>query len=256
MTIKILVAAHKPYRMPEDEIYLPVHVGKAGKPGIGYIGDDTGDNISEKNPNYCELTGLYWAWKNLDADYLGLAHYRRHFCYKKKNDKWESLLTKEELKKLLEGVDVVLPKKRKYYIETIQSHYAHTFDMAHLVKIREIIADTCPDYLDSFDRVMKRRSAHMFNMFIMDREHLDTYCGWMFAILEELEQRVDLSALTTFEARLFGRVSEILLDVWIDKNNISYKEVGHMQMEKVDWIKKGGAFLRAKFANKKYENSF
>ena len=80
MNIRIIVAAHKPYQMPKDDIYLPLHVGHAGKPDIGFQGDDTGENISTKNANYCELTGLYWAWKNLDADYIGLAHYRRYFA--------------------------------------------------------------------------------------------------------------------------------------------------------------------------------
>lgn len=82
--IKIVVATHKKYRMPEDGCYLPLQVGKAGKEALGYQGDDTGDNISEKNPYYCELTGLYWAWKNLDAEYIGLVHYRRYFASKKR----------------------------------------------------------------------------------------------------------------------------------------------------------------------------
>lgn len=77
--IKLIVATHKKYKMPKDDIYLPIHVGAYGKDSIGYIRDDSGDNISKKNLNYCELTGLYWAWKNLDSQYLGLVHYRRHY---------------------------------------------------------------------------------------------------------------------------------------------------------------------------------
>ena len=77
--IKILVAAHKKYWMPSDEMYLPIQVGHAiADVNIGYQPDDTGENISAKNANYCELTGIYWAWKNLDADYIGLVHYRRY----------------------------------------------------------------------------------------------------------------------------------------------------------------------------------
>ncbi|MBQ7883295.1 MAG: DUF4422 domain-containing protein [Phascolarctobacterium sp.] len=79
MDIKILVATHKKYWMPEDEVYLPLHVGRDGKEDLGYMGDNTGDNISDKNASYCELTGLYWAWKNLDCEYIGLCHYRRYF---------------------------------------------------------------------------------------------------------------------------------------------------------------------------------
>ena len=84
---KIIVCAHKKDFVMDNELYMPLQVGKAiAKVDLGFQGDDTGDNISAKNPNYCELTGLYWAWKNLDADYIGLAHYRRHFKGKKKSD--------------------------------------------------------------------------------------------------------------------------------------------------------------------------
>ena len=85
-SVKIIVATHKKYQMPIDHIYIPLHVGADGKKDaegndldFGYIKDNTGDNISNLNPSFCELTGLYWAWKNLDADYIGLVHYRRHF---------------------------------------------------------------------------------------------------------------------------------------------------------------------------------
>ena len=61
---------HKPYWHPADSVYIPIHVGKKGKPSMGIMGDDTGDNISDRNPAYCELTGVYWAWKNLKADYI------------------------------------------------------------------------------------------------------------------------------------------------------------------------------------------
>ena len=97
MNAKVIVATHKTYRMPTDPMYVPVHVGAEGKPSLGYIGDNTGDNISLKNKNYCELSGLYWAWKNLDADYIGIAHYRRHFSVRPRKDKWASILKESEL---------------------------------------------------------------------------------------------------------------------------------------------------------------
>ena len=96
--IKILVAAHKLYWMPNDSVYMPIHVGREGKADLGYVGDNTGDNISAKNPNYCELTALYWAWKNLEADYVGLVHYRRYFTNKEVRnieEKKQQVLTNE-----------------------------------------------------------------------------------------------------------------------------------------------------------------
>ena len=115
--IKIIIATHKQYFMPSDDMYLPLHVGKLGKEELGYQGDDTGDNISAKNPNYCELTGLYWAWKNLPNDYLGLIHYRRFFSVKnraerKKNPLETLYLTHEEASQLLSQYDVIVPSKR------------------------------------------------------------------------------------------------------------------------------------------------
>ena len=83
--IKMIVATHKKYEMPKDLMYVPLQVGADGKEKItDYEQDNIGDNISSKNPYFCELTGLYWAWKNLDADYIGLSHYRRHFSLSKK----------------------------------------------------------------------------------------------------------------------------------------------------------------------------
>lgn len=256
MNIRIIVAAHKPYQMPDDEMYLPLHVGRTGKPDIGFRGDDTGENISEKNPNFCELTGLYWAWKNSDADYLGLVHYRRHFAGKRFGRKTERILTKPQLEKLLAKNDVVLPKKRNYYIETIYSHYAHTFDALQLNKTKEIIAKKYPAYLSAFEKTMNSRKAHIFNMFVMKRELSDRYCEWLFDILFELEKEIDTEDMTAFEARLFGRISEMLLDVWIETNRVSFSEVPYLCMEKVHWGKKIAGFLSAKFLGKKYRRSF
>ena len=259
--IKIIVATHKKYQMPEDELYLPLHVGCEGKENIGYIGDNTGDNISLKNSSFCELTGLYWAWKNLNADYIGLSHYRRHFTCcknipKKEEDKFKVLLTKEQANILLEKVDIILPKIRKYYIENLYDHYKHTMYIETLDETRKIIEEQCPEYLKEFDKLHKRTSAHMFNMFIMKKEYLDKYCTWLFNILFELEKRIDPKQYDSFHARYLGRISELLLDVWINTNNLKYEEIKVIDMQNVNWLKKGVAFLQAKFTGKKYGKSF
>ena len=138
--IKIIIATHKKYKMPNDSMYIPLHVGAEGKEDLGYVKDNTGDNISTKNPYYCELTGMYWAWKNLDAEYIGLAHYRRHFSLNKKSkEKFDNVLTLSEADKILESTDVILPKKRKYYIESLYSHYDHTLYIEPLDEVGKII---------------------------------------------------------------------------------------------------------------------
>ncbi len=260
--VKITIATHKKYKMPNDNIYVPIHVGKELKnEDLGYEGDNEGENISSKNPYFCELTGLYWAWKNLQNEYIGLAHYRRHFSVKKckskiPEERMDYVLTKEEASKILERTNIILPKKRNYYIETIYNHYKHTMYIEPLDETRKIIEEMYPDYLPQFDRIYKKTSAHMFNMFIMNREILDEYCEWLFSILFELEKRIEVNKYDDFHARFFGRISEILLDIWIEKNNLSYEEVKVIDIERVNWIKKGSSFLIAKFTGKKYSKSF
>ena len=257
MNVKIIIATHKPYWMPEDNCYLPVHVGKLGKDPIGFVGDDTGDHISEKNPFYCELTGLYWAWKNLDADYLGLAHYRRHYsskslCYRILHGKKASVLKRTELGRLLKKHDIILPKKRSYFIETIYSHYIHTHYEEPLDETRKILEERYPDMVESFDKVMERRWAHMFNMYIMKRDKSDEYCEFLFPVLFELENRIDISDYNAFQARVYGRISELLLDVWLDYKGYDYAELPFMFMEKTNWFEKGMKFLRSKFLHELY----
>ncbi len=269
MSTKIIIAMHKAYQIPAEDLYIPLQVGAAGKPPIQYgdntlTRDDGGDNISQKNPNFCELTGLYYAWKNLDADAIGLAHYRRHFSMKskqycKKKGRFDSLLTKDEAKALLKRADIVVPAKRKYYIESLYSHYAHTLDASHLDMARQVIGEKYPEDLVYVDRAYKQTWGYMFNMMIMPRPLLEEYCSWLFDILFELENRIDVSGLDQFSARLFGRVSEILFNAWVLKKEdegMSVIECPVIDMEPVNWPKKIMGFLAAKFFKKKYKKSF
>ncbi len=257
MSVKVIVAAHVPCDTPADALYLPLHVGAEGKEPLPFVGDNTGDHISEKNGNFCELTGLYWAWKNLSEDYIGLVHYRRYFASPSRRGKGlERVLTAAEATALLDGRDGILPKKRHYIIENLYSHYAHTCYIEPLDITRDIIAEKHPAYVAAFDRLKKRSSAHMFNMFILRRDRLDAYCAWLFDILFELEKRVDATTYTPYHARFFGRVSELLLDVWMEQNPLDCAELPQLHVGQVNWFVKGTAFLAAKFMGKKYEKSF
>lgn len=262
-SICIAIAAHKPYQMPKDSVYMPLHVGKALHPEIdlGFQTDDTGDNISALNASYSELTGLYWLWKNCDADFKGLVHYRRYLASpdsrkRHAKNRFERIASGNEIRELLRKSDIILPRKRNYYIETMQSHYAHTLPEIHLVETRRILEDRFSEYLPAFDHVMQSRSGHMFNMFIMSKEKLNEYCTWLFDILKDLTERIDPSQYDAFNARFPGRVSELLLDVWLETNCYSYEELPAVSTEPVDWWKKGTGFLMAKFVGKKYTKSF
>ena len=272
--IKIIIAAHKKYRMPEDPVYLPLHVGAEGKKDVsgqsidfGYVKDNTGDHISSRNPCFCELTGLYWAWKNLECDYLGLVHYRRYFSYKKAgSDPFDSILTGKQAAELLEKYRVLVPKKRKYYIETLNSHYIHTHDSGHLGVVKDIITQRHPEYLDSLQEVLDQTWGYMFNMMIMPKSLVEDYCCWLFDILFELERKIEVTKqenYSSFDARLYGRVSEILFNVWLrqkQKDGIltstDIRELPVIYMERIDWGRKIMSFLMAKFFHKRYHKSF
>lgn len=240
-SVTVVVAAHKPYRMPDDPVYLPLQVGAAGKPSFGFARDDDGENISGRNANWCELTGLYWAWKHLPGDALGLVHYRRHF-----KGPAGGIATGAELVASLEEADVILPRKRRYFIETSYSHYAHAHHARDLDLTREILAARHPGQAAAFDRVMKRRSGHRFNMLVMRRPAFEAYCAWLFDLLFELERRLDVSTYSANDARVFGFVAERLLDVWLEGAGLRVRELGVLHLESQRWVRKAVLFIARK----------
>lgn len=272
-TVKIMVITHKQYRMPADPMYLPMHAGAAiardkdwKEPDLGYVKDNTGENISARNATFCELTGLFWGWKHLHEDYIGLVHYRRHFRgrvrtrSKIRHDIFEHVLHHEELMPMLGRYKVFVPRKRYYVIESLYSHYKHTHYIEHLDKTREIIRNLYPDYLETYDDVMHRTSAHMFNMMIMERHLLDEYCTWLFRILFALEKEVDVSTYTDFQSRYAGRVGELIFNVWLEQQvrigrlrRDEIRTLPYIFIERVNWWHKADKFLRAKFLHERYQ---
>lgn len=257
LSANVFVISHKDYRMPEDQMYVPLQVG-FGKKIEGFKRDDTGDNISNKNKNYCELTGLYWAWKNSDADIKGLVHYRRMFTngsnpFGTVENKYNKLLDNITLSKMFDKYDMILPKKRKYFIETLWSHYEHSHKIEGLITTRTVISNLYPEYLDMFDQVMKRKSAHMFNMMIAKADLFDSYSKWLFNILFNVEKNIDISEYSVSEARIFGYISELLLDVWIGVNHPQYKELPVAFIEGQNYLIKGTKMLKKKFLYKNIE---
>ena len=249
---EIYVVSHKDTRMPQDKMYYPLQVGSAKENFPGFLRDNTGDNIAEKNPNYCELTAQYWAAKNRDADIKGLVHYRRLFSNGKRNffssvdKKFADVMTSDTLAKLMGSYDLILPTKRNYYIETSWSQYAHVHNEKDLVVTREVIAEKFPDYLPAFDKWVNRRAVHKFNMLIAKADIFDQYTEWLIDVLEEVERRIDISDYTPYEQRVYGFLSEILIDVWVEKQGIKYKEIPVMFMGNQHWVKKISKFLLRK----------
>lgn len=242
---RIIVAGHKPYWMPEDRIYLPVQVGNGVS--IGWARDDEGENIAARNEGYCELTALYWALHNAPGEAIGLVHYRRHFAEPgARGDKQARVLSGDTLRLLLHSQDMLLPRPRRYWIETNRSQYVHAHHERDLNLLREAVMRREPAYLDSFDLVMRRTWGHRFNMFVMKRPLADAYGDWLFGILFSLEGQIDTSAYSAYDRRIYGFLGERLLDVWVEKEGIPYGELPCLYMEDINWTRKTVNFLRRK----------
>ena len=249
--VSILVITHKMYEFPHSAIYHPLFVGgKCGQNSVRFLMDNTGKHISEKNPSFCELTGLYWAWKNqffCNSKYIGLVHYRRYFRGNGEKLKGKIILSEKEILDLLKEYDCIVPKKRNYFIESIYSHYQHAHYVKDLNCTREIISELHPEYITSFDAIMQGRKIHIYNMFVMSSEKASEYCKWLFPILFELEKRIDITQYDSYQKRVFGFIAERLFNVWLVHHQLKFCEIPVVNLEGENLLKKAINLLKRKF---------
>lgn len=238
--IKIYICYHKPSKIFSSDVFCPIHVGKAlSKQKLNMIGDNTGDNISEKNPYFCELTGLYYMWKNVDVDNIGLFHYRRFLNFK--NSKGfllnfpNNFLNKYNIKEdtinnLLNKYDVILPLKSGVNLN-VYNHYKRSHIISDLDKCISIINKKYPEMKDICSSFFNGHKMHLYNMFIMKKEIFNEYCNWLFDILFELEKEIqtDVEKRDAVQKRAYGYLAERLFNVYMlyiqNKKNIKIKEV-------------------------------
>lgn len=226
-SIEVYVLTHKEVKEPHDNtLYKPILNGSTNlNIDYGYIRDDTGDNISNQNKYYAEMTGEYWAWKNSKSDIVGFCHYRRWFI---KNIKWEKL-TKEDIIKDLKTYDIILPKKRlrttnlwDFIKKDNKMNYGANYE-DYLV-LKDIIKNDFNEYYDTFKKVMDGNSCYLYNMFICDKKLANEYFNWVFQVLENLKTNIDFSKYPPDNKRVLGFISEQLLCVFVEKNNLKIKE--------------------------------
>lgn len=226
--VKIFIATHKEYNFPKKEGYIPIHCGSSSSNlNLPYLKDNKNDNISKKNSNYCELTALYYAWKNeKNIDVIGLCHYRRYFYqsilfYTKQN-----IISIKKVLQILNKYDIILPLEN--YIpdkKTVRDKYNINHHAKDLLKCEEIIKEKYPDYLQSFETIMNRNYCSHYNMFIMKKKDFDNYCNWLFNILFELEKQTDVSSYDNYNKRIYGFIAERLLNVWVLQNKLKIKRL-------------------------------
>jgi hypothetical protein len=243
--IRIFQVVHKKYdNLPKLQGYEPLFVGAAEKENAmpDCVRDDSGENISKKNNSYCELTGLYWIWKNCDAEYVGLVHYRRYFgVYKeiigcqrrhivlnKKN--WYRIYTAEELEKQLENHDLLVKasvKDRRSVVDKVTSLVGK--DICDYT--RQAVEDLFPGYMDAFERYVNQSVHFNCNMFVGKKKIMDGYCEWLFTILEYVEKLYFENDGKVYENREIGYLGEMLFRVYLEKNKVRYRIVDTINIE-------------------------
>ena len=209
---------HKVFDVPKNETYVPMQVGAALNKDLGYLRDDRGDNISDLNPYFGELTGYYWVWKNFhDADIVGVCHYRRYFGVDGR------LMDASEYENIIKEYDIMISN----LVETEMSNYKEEFGHAHniedLLLVGEAIKELYPSYYESFEKALQRNKTCYGNLCVMRKQLFDEYCEWLFSIFLWMLDKVDVSGYDAYHKRLYGFLSENLISVFADAKGLSTK---------------------------------
>lgn len=233
--IKLFVCCHKKSYVPEHPLLAPIQVGTAlsQERFKGFLHDDEGDNISEKNREYCELTAHYWAWKNIDADYYGFFHYRR-FLYPRCNERvpytYTGNLTSSGLNSFgfdrfgetIAENDMIVPMAENMH-QSVMQHYGNAsyHNIGDIKTVQNIVSEMYPDYSDALREYLGSRYHYFGNIFIMRREVFQDYCQWLFSILARYDEAKP--SYTGQEARVDGYLAERLLGAYYIKNRKALK---------------------------------
>ena len=218
--IKFIVCYHKPSKLINDPLYVPVNVGRAlldQKVQKGLIeasdknwllaytiGDDTGENISYLNNSYCELTGIYWAWKNYDKlnnpEYIGLCHYRRLFD-----------VDSHTINDFIRDNEIIYAGVRDDHNEDLT--VLDQFIMYHKLRDLEICLEYLKKHCSFYDDVKEYFEQPFYkssicNMFLVKKEIFFEYCEFIFDLLKNLESKFNLAEYSCYGSRLFGFLAE------------------------------------------------
>lgn len=254
----VMVVTHKKCDIVQAAPYHPVIVGKGDFALANAWRDNTGDNISEKNPCYCELTALYWVWKNQAEHFenLGLCHYRRYLTKNAFSNKESDLLTDEDINRCMEKYDVILPKPFVWRVSVAQMyHEVGEGRKRDLDLTGEAIEKLYPEYREEFERVINGRQGSYCNIFVLPQELFNEYCQWLFSILGYVEERIDMTGYSVQEQRVYGYLSEILLNVWVRHRQlrVKYYPIAYMELDgrahAIHAWKELGTGLRTRAAN-------
>lgn len=218
--LTVFVATHVKCNPPNDPVYVPLHVGRHGKQNLGYLGDDTGENISDLNFLYGELTGLFWIWQNVnDLDYVGMCHYRRYFL----NSRGQAM-NKSDYVELLEQYDAIVPRHAdcngSYY-----QHFGRSHNIRDLDAVGRALKRIYPSYGAAYDRAMEGNIFYGSNLMVTSLPIMKAYAEWLFQIFVEASEEIDVSGYDDYHRRIYGFLSEQMFYVFALANNLNCCEI-------------------------------
>jgi len=253
--LNIFVITHKneegkgKYEEYHQHLFVGADVNECNN---NFIKDNTGDNISYLNQVYCELTGLYWVWKNgKKSKYVGFEHYRRHFE-----------IDKDNILKMMAKYDILLPKHNSTLgFGTIYDHYGYCHNIKDMDIINEIISDLYPEYMDTYNLIIKEGVNHFAcNSFITSWKNFDRMLTFLFNIFNEFQNRLNLKTVDdfkkyikanfsdenilrreyrvhgenwfTYQLRIMGFLSERLITLWVF-HNFPLSKIGEVDFKNI-----------------------
>lgn len=259
--LALYVCLHKPFPVPQDPALRPIQVGAAlaGAAIPGCLGDDSGENISAKNPSYCELTAQYWVWKNRPSDYVGFFHYRR-YLYPGLIDKRPYRVEATPTDKLLERLDfarlpalardygLIAPRGEDMRI-SVRDHYAGAkhHRAADLALMEDVVRALSPEYVPAMEEYLGGSVCYFGNIYIMAWPLFDRYCGWLFPLLAEFDRRTDWTGRSPQETRVDGYLAERLFGVFCTK--VKAEGLRALELPRVDFIPESGPRRKRKLLN-------
>lgn len=191
------------------DILIPIQVGASlSETKLYAIRDDSGENISKKNESFCELTALYWIWKNDTHAIKGLSHYRRRF-----------LINADQILEKMSEYDVIIPTPY-YFRISLREEYKQYHILDDLEKTIRIVISRDPKMESTLMRILKENRLIPYNMWIASESIWNDYCEWLFPILFQLEKEIDLTGRDKYQQRVFGFLSERLFTAYIYQHNL------------------------------------
>ncbi|MBR4153607.1 MAG: DUF4422 domain-containing protein [Selenomonadaceae bacterium] len=254
--VGVYIVTHKDAKLSKlPKCYKIIHAGREGKENLGYLGDDTGDNISRLNPFLDEVTALYWLWKNTNHTHAGFVHYRRFFTNNFKQKEYrpgeyvfnvKNLLSESEIIKILGEYDIIVHTERlsdrtQLELMIYSTKFPELVELSERV-VRKHLTKNQPDYLDAYDAVINGFVCFLYGMHITRRNILNAYCEWLFSFMidatEELAAKVKIGDKNLIDAphvysRMMSFFSERMLTVWLKKNHLKIKALPIMYRDGV-----------------------